>query len=132
MSSYKVAVPSNNPGGMEASRSDHFGHSDLFTLLEIEDDKIVGISTHENVAHSSGGRLMPRWAFAAAPMRAWAVAFTRRHGRRLRHAVVSMAPACARGQSWQSTCAAVADTMLSSFGSGTSASTRILGSIGWL
>ena len=66
MSSYKVAVPSNNPGGMEASRSDHFGHSDLFTLLEIEDDKIVGVSTHENVAHSSGGCMVPVRALAEA------------------------------------------------------------------
>ena len=66
MSSYKVAVPSNNPGGMDASRSDHFGHSDLFTLLEIEDDKIVGVSTHENVAHNSGGCMVPVRALAEA------------------------------------------------------------------
>lgn len=66
MSSYKVAVPSNNPGGMEANRSDHFGHSDLFTLLEIEDDKIVGVSTHENVAHGSGGCMVPVRALAEA------------------------------------------------------------------
>ncbi len=66
MSSYKVAVPSNNPGGMEASRSDHFGHSDLFTLLEIEDSKIVGVSTHHSVAHSAGGCMTPVRALAEA------------------------------------------------------------------
>jgi predicted Fe-Mo cluster-binding NifX family protein len=66
MSSYKVAVPSNNPGGMEAGRSDHFGHSDIFTLLEIEDNKIVGTSTHKNVAHDSGGCMVPVRALAEA------------------------------------------------------------------
>ena len=66
MSSYKIAVPSNNPGGMEAGRSDHFGHSDVFTLLEIEGDKVVGVSTHENVAHSSGGCMAPVRALAEA------------------------------------------------------------------
>lgn len=64
MSSYKIAVPSNNPGGLEASRSGHFGHSDLFTLLEVEDNKIVGITTHENVAHDSGGCMTPVRALA--------------------------------------------------------------------
>ena len=66
MSFYKVAVPSNNPGGMEAGRSDHFGHSDIFTLLEIEDNKVVGVSTHENVAHGSGGCMVPVRALAEA------------------------------------------------------------------
>lgn len=66
MSSYKVAVPSNNPGGMDAGRSDHFGHSDIFTLLEIEDNKVVGISTHEHVAHGSGGCMAPVRALAEA------------------------------------------------------------------
>lgn len=66
MSSYKVAVPSNNPGGMEAERSDHFGHSDLFTLLEVEDGKVIGASTHENVAHEAGGCMVPVKALAEA------------------------------------------------------------------
>lgn len=66
MSSYKVAVPSNNPGGMEAHRSDHFGHSDVFTLVEVEDNKVIGISTHENVAHDSGGCMTPVRALAEA------------------------------------------------------------------
>ena len=66
MSSYKVAVPSNSPGGLDAGRSGHFGHSDLFTLIEVEDDKVVGISTHENVAHESGGCMTPVRALAEA------------------------------------------------------------------
>ncbi len=66
MSSYKVAVPSNNPGGMEAGRSEHFGHSDLFTLLEIEDNRVVGVSTQGNVAHEPGGCMIPVKALAKA------------------------------------------------------------------
>lgn len=66
MSSYKVAVPSNNPGGMKAGRSDHFGHSDIFTLLEIEGNKVIGTSTHENVPHGSGGCMTPVRALAEA------------------------------------------------------------------
>jgi predicted Fe-Mo cluster-binding NifX family protein len=66
MPSYKVAVPSNNPGGMEAGRSDHFGHSDVFTLLEIENNEVVGVSLHENVAHQAGGCMTPVRALAEA------------------------------------------------------------------
>ncbi len=66
MTSYKVAVPSNNPGGMEASRSDHFGHSDIFTLLEIKDKKVVGVSTYGSVDHDSGGCMVPVRALAEA------------------------------------------------------------------
>lgn len=66
MSSYNVAVPSNNPGGIDAARSDHFGHSDLFTLFEIEDNKVIGVTTHENVPHESGGCMTPVRALAAA------------------------------------------------------------------
>ncbi len=66
MSSYKIAIPSNNPGGMEAIRSDHFGHSDLFTLLEVKDNKVIGVSTHNNVAHDSGGCMVPVKALAEA------------------------------------------------------------------
>ncbi len=66
MSLYKVAVPSDNPGGLEASRSDHFGHSDLFTLLEIDGEEVVGVSIHENVAHEAGGCMAPVKALAEA------------------------------------------------------------------
>lgn len=66
MSSYLVAVPSDNPGGIEAHRSGHFGHADLFTLLEVEDNKVVGVSTHASVAHDSGGCMAPVRALSEA------------------------------------------------------------------
>lgn len=66
MSSYIVAVPSDNPGGLEACRSGHFGHSDIFTLLEVENNKVISVSTHESVAHNSGGCMAPVRALAEA------------------------------------------------------------------
>ncbi len=59
MSVTKIAVPTNNPGGMSASRSDHFGHCDLFTLLDIEDGKVVATASHDNIAHEAGGCMVP-------------------------------------------------------------------------
>ncbi len=59
MKTLKLAVPTNNPGGMEAGRSDHFGHSDLFTIINLEDDKIASVETVGNVAHGAGGCMVP-------------------------------------------------------------------------
>lgn len=66
MSSYFVAVPSDNPGGLEANRSGHFGHSDIFTLLEVKDNEIVSVKTHAHVSHDSGGCMAPVRALAEA------------------------------------------------------------------
>lgn len=55
----KVAVPTNNPGGLAATRSGHFGHCDLFTLVDIEDGKVANVETLSNVEHAEGGCLVP-------------------------------------------------------------------------
>jgi predicted Fe-Mo cluster-binding NifX family protein len=57
--SLRLAVPSNNPGGLEAGRSDHFGHCDLFTIIDISDGKITEVSTVSNQEHSAGGCMVP-------------------------------------------------------------------------
>ena len=49
-----VAVPSANPGGLEAAVSDHFGHCDVFTLVSVEGVRIV-----PNLPHEQGGCLGP-------------------------------------------------------------------------
>lgn len=54
-----LAVPSNNPGGLEAGRSDHFGHCDLFTIVKIKDDAIVEVITVSNQEHEAGGCMVP-------------------------------------------------------------------------
>lgn len=59
MSKNRIAVPSVNPGGLDAPRSGHFGRCDLFTIIDIEDGKIADIQTVQNVEHSEGGCLVP-------------------------------------------------------------------------
>ena len=59
MSAVKVVVPTNNPGGMEAERSDHFGHCDIFTLVTVDGGKIDKVETVEQIAHEAGGCMVP-------------------------------------------------------------------------
>ena len=59
MDKKRIAVPSNNPGGLEGGRSEHFGHCDLFTLVDLENGNIVGVETVASVAHGAGGCMEP-------------------------------------------------------------------------
>lgn len=58
-SSLVVAIPSNNPGGLEAGISEHFGHCDLFTLIKIQEGKVASVETVSNVEHAEGGCMAP-------------------------------------------------------------------------
>lgn len=55
----RIAVPSSAPGGLDSKRSGHFGRCDLFTLIDINDGKIVKVSTAENPPHVEQGCLRP-------------------------------------------------------------------------
>ncbi len=56
----KVAIPTNNPGGLEASRSDHFGHCDFFTLVEVNTDKTINsVEALPVPDHGAGGCMVP-------------------------------------------------------------------------
>ena len=57
--SLRLAVPSDNPGGLEAQRSDHFGHCDLFTIIDIKDSAISNVSSVSNKEHKAGGCMVP-------------------------------------------------------------------------
>lgn len=59
MGTKRIAVPSNNPGGLEGGRSEHFGHCDLFTLVDVENGKVIGVKTVASVAHGAGGCMEP-------------------------------------------------------------------------
>jgi len=59
MEKKRIAVPSNNPGGLAGERSDHFGHCDIFTLVDIENGKVVSVDTVSNVEHGAGGCMAP-------------------------------------------------------------------------
>ena len=56
----RIAIPTNNPGGMEASRSDHFGHCDVFTLVEVDsDNKVTSVEMLPVPQHGAGGCMVP-------------------------------------------------------------------------
>ena len=59
MTTMKLAVPSMGEGGLDAIRSGHFGHSDCFTIVEIEDGEIKGTRIVANPPHEAGGCLRP-------------------------------------------------------------------------
>lgn len=55
-----VAIPTDNPGGLDAKRSDHFGHCDIFTLVDLNDDQSVKtVTTVANGGHEAGGCMVP-------------------------------------------------------------------------
>jgi len=56
----KIAIPTNSPGGLNADRSDHFGHCDIFTLIEVDAGNSIGeVLTIENGDHEAGGCMVP-------------------------------------------------------------------------
>lgn len=54
----KLAVPTLGAGGLASKRSGHFRHCDCFTVVDIVDGRIVGISELENPSDESGVRLV--------------------------------------------------------------------------
>ncbi len=55
----RIAVPSNGSGGLEATRSGHFGHCDVFTFVDVENGQIKKVSTVQNQEHVQGGCMVP-------------------------------------------------------------------------
>ena len=55
----KIAIPSMAPGGLEAALSGHFGKSETFTLVTVEDGKIAGTEIIQNPPHVHGGCMAP-------------------------------------------------------------------------
>jgi uncharacterized protein (DUF302 family)/predicted Fe-Mo cluster-binding NifX family protein len=50
----RIAVPTEDEGGAEATRSMHFGHSASFTLVDVADGAIVATSVLGNGPHEHG------------------------------------------------------------------------------
>ncbi|MEG1609872.1 MAG: NifB/NifX family molybdenum-iron cluster-binding protein [Bilophila sp.] len=59
MSSFLLAVPSGMPGGLEAPMGMHFGHCDIYTVVEIEENAVKNVTTLPNVPHQQGGCMAP-------------------------------------------------------------------------
>ena len=55
----RIAVPSNGAGGMDGTRSGHFGHCDVFTFIDVEDGEIKNVSIVQNEEHVQGGCMVP-------------------------------------------------------------------------
>lgn len=54
-----IAIPSDAPGGLDAQISEHFGHSDVFTLVQVDDGQVGEVSVLPNDGHSQGGCMAP-------------------------------------------------------------------------
>ena len=55
----RIAIPSTQPGGLEAAVGAHFGHCDLYTVVDVQEGRIASVTTLPNVPHQQGGCLAP-------------------------------------------------------------------------
>jgi predicted Fe-Mo cluster-binding NifX family protein len=55
----KIAIPSNKPGGLDADLSEHFGHCDAFTLVDVEEGEVKNVEILDNAPHEQGACLAP-------------------------------------------------------------------------
>lgn len=55
----RIAIPSSDAGGLDGQRSGHFGHCDVFTLVDVEAGKIKEVTTIANQSHVQGGCMVP-------------------------------------------------------------------------
>ena len=54
-----IAIPSENPGGLDAGLGAHFGHCDLYTLVTLDGDKVAEVRLLPNMPHQQGGCMAP-------------------------------------------------------------------------
>jgi predicted Fe-Mo cluster-binding NifX family protein len=59
METARIAVPSAHPGGLEAEVGAHFGHCDIYTVIDVVEGQVAKVSTLPNVPHVQGGCMAP-------------------------------------------------------------------------
>jgi len=59
MEKVRIAIPSVYPGGLEVEVGAHFGHCDLYTIVDVVDGAVAEVSTLANVPHQQGGCMAP-------------------------------------------------------------------------
>jgi len=59
MALVRIAVPSEGQGGLDGLRAGHFGHCDVFTLVDVEDGQIKEVTILANKEHVQGGCMVP-------------------------------------------------------------------------
>jgi len=55
----RIAIPSLDAGGIDGQRSGHFGHCDVFTLVDVAGGEIKQVTTIPNQDHVQGGCMVP-------------------------------------------------------------------------
>jgi len=55
----RIAIPSIETGGLDGQRSGHFGHCDVFTLVDVKGGEIKKVTTISNQSHVQGGCMVP-------------------------------------------------------------------------
>ncbi len=55
----RIAIPSVGTGGLDGQRAGHFGHCDVFTLVDVEGGEIKEVTTIANHGHVQGGCMVP-------------------------------------------------------------------------
>ena len=55
----RIAIPSMDRGGLDGQRAGHFGHCDVFTLVDVRDGEIEQVTTIDNGEHMQGGCMVP-------------------------------------------------------------------------
>jgi predicted Fe-Mo cluster-binding NifX family protein len=59
MKNVRIAIPSAGKGGLDGQRSEHFGHCDAFTLVDVENGEISNVTIVSNQEHQEGGCMVP-------------------------------------------------------------------------
>jgi len=59
MNNGRIAIPSVGKGGLDGQRSQHFGHCDAFTLVDVKNGEITNVTVINNQEHQEGGCLVP-------------------------------------------------------------------------
>ena len=59
MAMVRIAIPSEGEGGLDGKRAGHFGHCDVFTLIDVEDGEIKEVSILPNKEHVQGACMVP-------------------------------------------------------------------------
>ena len=55
----RIAIPSIETGGLDGQRSGHFGHCDVFTLVDVKGGEIENVTTIASQSHVQGGCMVP-------------------------------------------------------------------------
>lgn len=54
-----IAIPSCLPGGLDANMGMHFGHCEIYTLVEVENGEVKEVRTLDPIPHHHGGCMAP-------------------------------------------------------------------------